>query len=1277
MLDDNGLGADLDVDGDPLTVSTTPVTAPSNGSLTLNADGSFTYTPNNNFTGSDSFVYELSDGQATDTATVTIAVAFVNDDPVATDDSFSGPEDNAINGNVLADNGNGADSDPEGAQLTASIVSQPSNGSLTLNSDGSFEYTPNENFNGDDSFTYRAQDGVGGSDEATVSLTIEAVNDAPVARDDSFSIDENVTLNGNVLDNNGSGSDSDVDGDPLTVVTTPTVAPSNGSLTLNADGSFEYVPNQNFNGIDTFSYDVSDGMAIDGGTVQISVASVNNPPVANDDSFSGTEDVAVTGNVLADNGNGPDSDTEGVQLSVTLLTQAANGEVDLDADGDFTYTPNQDFNGTDSFTYSVSDQAGGTDDATVNISLSPVNDAPVANDDSFSANFETQVSGDLLANNGAGVDSDVDGDPLTVNTTPETAPSNGSVTIDASGSFTYIPNAGFSGTDSFVYRLTDGNLSDTATVNITVGSATNTQPVAADDAFDVNEDDSRSGNVLSDNGNGADADSDGDALTVAILSGPANGTIDLMDDGGFSYTPNANFNGQDSFSYTLSDGNGGSDTGNASITVNPVNDQPTPQDDSFSVLSTRTLEGNVLDDNGNGADSDIDSANLTVTTTPVVAPANGTLELNADGSFSYEPNAGFSGNDSFVYTLNDGDGASSTATVSITVFGGSNQAPVAQDDAFEGYQDEVITGNVLMDNGSGADADPNGSRLSVSGPVTAPTNGTVQIDSSGQFTYTPNDDFFGTDSFTYEISDGALTDVGTVDLTILQVGGVPVAQPDNFWMLLNTTLSGDVTADNGSGPDEDPDRKGLTVELSRRGGVRNGSLTLNDDGTFEYTPNQNFFGLDRFSYLITDASGDVHFTTAFFTIQETNDAPVAADDTFEGNEDEAVMGNVLDDNGAGADSDPEGARLNVSVTTEPANGTLTLEPNGDFSYVPYANFNGEDSFTYELSDLIDGTDSAVATITVAAVNDAPTAQDDFFATALNTPVSGNVLADNGSGADADAEGQRLSVDTTPTVAPANGTVELLEGGSFTYTPNDGYSGPDQFSYTTTDGVGGSSTATVFIVVEAGSATAPQVVGVTQNPTSNVFDRIEEVAIRFDASVENSLDASDLVVVGPGGQTVDTSSATVQWDASTNTATWDLSGSQFELGRYTIQLASANITDAAGRELDGDADGSAGGDFTDEILLTFAGDADLNLEVNFLDFLALARSFGQLNATWQQGDFNGNGEVQFIDFLVLANNFGSIWSADGTPSGTPAPLGSSFLFFASNIDSVFALQDFME
>jgi VCBS repeat-containing protein len=266
------LGNDTDPDGDSLSAAL--VSGPAHGSLNLNANGGFTYTPDADFNGTDTFTYRASDGTAqSNPATVTITVTPVNDPPAATDDAYSTAEDTPRTvpaPGVLAN-----DTDLDSSTLTAAVVTGPGHGTLTLNADGSFTYTPDADFNGTDPFTYRASDGTAQSSPATVTITVTASSDAPVAADDAYTAAEDTPLT--VAAPGVLANDSDPDNNPLSAVLVS--GPSHGTLTLNPDGAFTYTPATNHTGSDSFTYQASDGtLSSELATVTLTVTAANDPP---------------------------------------------------------------------------------------------------------------------------------------------------------------------------------------------------------------------------------------------------------------------------------------------------------------------------------------------------------------------------------------------------------------------------------------------------------------------------------------------------------------------------------------------------------------------------------------------------------------------------------------------------------------------------------------------------------------------------------------------------------------------------------------------------------------------------------------------------------------------------------------------------------------------------------------------------------------------------------------------------------------------------------------
>jgi Ca2+-binding RTX toxin-like protein len=326
-----------------------------------------------------------------------------------------------------------------------------------------------------------------------------------------------------------------------------------------------------------------------------------------------------------------------------------------------------------------------------------INLDPTARDDDFTGVEETDITGNLLADNGFGVDFDRNGDVVTVVAGTFNTQYNGVITISADGSFTYMPADSFHGVDTFNYLLQDGRGGfATATASFTIASV-NDAPVAIDDDVIGVEDGQTFTSVLVDNGYGADTDPDGDPLSVVagIFTTLHGGVVVLLADGNFTYTPAANYNGPDSFDYTLLDGEGGQDTATVHINVLPTNDAPVAMNDDFTGVMNTNTTGNVLLDNGYGVDTDMDGDVLGVVADTQSTINNAFVLIFATGDFIYTPAVNFVGVDSFQYTLDDGQGGQSSATVFVNVTGNPGQVIVGtegNDTLTGGQYNDSITG---------------------------------------------------------------------------------------------------------------------------------------------------------------------------------------------------------------------------------------------------------------------------------------------------------------------------------------------------------------------------------------------------------------------------------------------------------------------------------------------------------------------------------------------------------------------------------------------------------
>ena len=986
------LANDSDPDGDELEIES--VQQPDHGAVE-NRSTRLVYLPDENFNGEDSFAYQCADGNGgTSSALVTITVRRVNDEPLAQDDSAATDEDGLVAIAVLEN-----DLDPDGDFLTIESATDPSNGSLLLSETG-ITYVPESGFNGIDTFEYTVSDSNGGRSTAEVTVSVAAVNDPPVASPDSVFTEEDIEVAIQPL-----GNDSDPDGDPLVIQSVS--QPEHGSVT--GDGTeLSYTPDPDFNGIDTFNYTISDG---NGRTataiVTVAVDDVNDPPVAQDDSAATAEETPVAIAVLQN-----DTDPDGDTLAVQSLTQPANGEAALSG-SELVYSPGEGFSGIDTFTYTIEDGQGGTSSATVSVAVAAVNDAPIAVDDEETTDEDTPVLVDVRVN-----DSDPDGDTLSIQSL--TQPANGSATIN-DGSISYEPNPGFNGEDAFTYTLTDGNgRTDEATVTILV-SAVNDAPIAQDDTASTDEDQPVRVAVL-----GNDSDPDGDSLSIADVGSPANGTASI-EEGELIYRPKLGFEGLDTFTYELSDGQGGADSATVTVFVAPRNDPPLAVDDTYTTVEDETVSIEVLSN-----DSDPDNDSLVVQS--VTQPAHGAV-IPSGSSIVFTPDRSFSGEDTFTYTVSDGNGSTAQATVVVTVLS-SNDAPIAQDDADATSEDVEVRIDVLAN-----DTDEDGNALTIES-VTQPSGGNV-TNLGSELVYEPSPGFSGVDTFTYTVSDGnGLTDVARVTISVTAANDVPVAQDDSAATAEGMMVEIPVVAN-----DRDPDGDFLLVESFTQ--PENGTV-LNSRTGVSYIPDSGFQGNDSFEYTVADGNGGTDTATVTIAVAGVNDVPIAQDDSAITDEGLPVQIPVLLN-----DSDPDGDELMIESVTEAENGSLLIA-GSQVEYQPIPGFDGLETFTYTVADGNGGTATATVFIAVAAVNDAPVAQNDSASTDQNIPITIRVLEND---SDPDGDALRIAAVTQPSSGTLTNTGTVL-----IYEPDTGFTGNDSFTYTVTDENGEIAEASVTIGV---------------------------------------------------------------------------------------------------------------------------------------------------------------------------------------------------------------------
>nr|WP_315858820.1 Ig-like domain-containing protein [Escherichia coli] len=1030
------------------------------GKLTINADGSYTFVPVADWNGTvPTVTYRVVDGRTNGatTAQLKITVTPVKD---AFDDSLTTHAGTPVTIDVFANdkfsNGDKAiTGKTNGAYGTVSI------------SNGQVVYTPTSGYVGTDTFTYTVTSG-GKTETATVTLTL--VNDAPqvgLAKTGSTAEDTTLTNGENLL----TGA-SDLNGDALTVKSftvgnttwaagqTATLA-GYGALTLNADGSYTFVPVADWNGnVPQVTYTITDGRTNGDvtSTLDISVTPVQD--AFNDSQTGHGRDPLVID--VFNNDSFANSDK-----AITATTNGAHGTVTV-SNGKVVYTLNDGYVGTDSFTYTVT-SGGKTETANVTVTLT--NGAPTGVVGKTASTAEDQTLTSTALQNLLNGASDPDGDTLkvsafTVGATTwaagqtATLAGYGALTINADGSYTFVPVADWNGSvPQVTYEVTDGrdNGVQTAALDITVTPVQD----AHDDSRTAHAGAPVTVDVLTNDGF-----TNGDKAITGVTDG-AHGTVSISN-GQVVYTPTSGYVGNDSFTYTVTSG-GIEETATVYLTL--TNSAPTlPHWTAINGEDSPIGIPGLLLDTSSDADGDtmtVTDFTVNGTTWQAGETANlagyGSLTITSDGSVTFIPVADWNGNVPVVtYTATDGrDNGSVTSTLTIQY----NAIPDAVDDNATTHAGMAKVIDVLAN-----DRFSNSDKAVTA--VTQGNNGSVAIE-NGKVRYTPNAGFNGTDSFTYTVTSGGVTETATVNVTIANIA--PVAHDDFTWTAEDTTLTRSAaTGLLANDSDDDNDALAITqfstgTQIYAAGQTATlagmGDLTINADGSYTFVPVADWNGaVQPILYQVSDGNGGFSVATLLLTVNPIADA---VNDSVSTHADVPVVIDALD-NDSFSNSDQT-----ITGVTAAAHGTVTIE-NNTLVYRPNAGYVGSDTFDYTVTS---GGKTETATVTVDVTNVAPrltsvptisTPED----TTLNSTAAQNLLT-NAHDDDGDAlavteftvGGTRYLAGDTATLA-GYGDLTIRADGSFTFVPVADWNGvPPAATYTISDGKdGGVSTATLAFSV---------------------------------------------------------------------------------------------------------------------------------------------------------------------------------------------------------------------
>jgi len=1025
-----------------LTVSPVVVRNGSNGTAVINGDGTVTYTPNDpNFTGKDTVIVNICDGNACRPDTIFVTVTGV------ANESASTSKDTPVVVDVTDNDSMGGDT-----PVIGTVVDQ-GNGTVTDNGNGTVTYTPNNGFTGKDTIIVTVCNASNVCANDTIFISVMDINN------ESVSTDKGTPVTTPVITSNDAPNDGTLTVNGVVKNGNNGTAVINGNGTANA--TVTYTPNDpNFTGKDTVIVNICDGNACRPDTIFVTVTGVSN------ESTSTSKDTPVVVDVTDNDSMGGDTPVIG-----TIVDQG-NGTVTDNGNGTITYTPNNGFTGKDTIIVTVCNASNVCANDTIFISVMDINNESVSTDKGTPVTTPVITSNDA-PNNGT----------LTVNGVVKNG-NNGTAVINGNGTanatVTYTPNdPNFTGKDTVIVNICDGNACRPDTIFVTVTGVANESTSTSKDTpviVDVTNNDSmgsdtpvigtvvdQGNGTVTNNGNGTitytpnngftgkdtiivtvcnasnvcandtifisvmdinnesvstdkgtpvttpvitsnDAPNNG-TLTVSpvVVRNGSNGTAVINGDGTVTYTPNdPNFTGKDTVIVNICDGNAcRPDT--IFVTVTGVSNE------SASTSKDTPVVVDVTDNDSMGGDTPVIGT--------IVDQGNGTVTNNGNGTITYTPNNGFTGKDTIIVTVCNASNVCANDTVFISVMDINNES--VSTDKGTPVTTPVITSNDAPNNGT----------LTVSPVVVRNgSNGTAVVNGNGTVTYTPNDpNFTGKDTVIVNICDGNACRPDTIFVTVTGINNENGVTKEGTPIVIN------VTGNDSMG--DDVPLIGSVINTGSNGtGVKNPG-----DTSLTYTPNPGFYGNDTIVVTVCNAVNVCVNDTIFIHVVAD---PVISNETESTNEDTPVIIDVTSNDNA-----PDGGTIKIGgVISGPNHGTVTDNGDGSITYTPDPDYNGRDTIIVSVCNNSINCINDTIFVTVNPVNDPPVAHGDTATTYEETPVVINV-----TGNDTDVDGNIDPASVTILTAPDNGTatVDPLTG-AITYTPNAGFVGNDTLTYSICD-----------------------------------------------------------------------------------------------------------------------------------------------------------------------------------------------------------------------------------
>ncbi len=856
----------------------------------------------------------------------------------------------------------------DAAGLHVTPIATADHGNVTINADGTYTYQSNSHYVGTDTIKFTATDGSGVVHTNYSTVTVTDALTQTETNPSSVTTHQAVT---------GSWSTTDAAG----LTETPTAVAANGDVTVNADGTYTYQSHSGFVGADTITFQTTDASGVvHTNTAQVTVADAL---TQSETGGAGTAQAHITGSCGA---------TDAAGLTETPTASAANGDVTVNADGTYTYQSHSGFVGADTITFQTTDASGVVHTNTAQVTVADHASIHAGN---ATGSLATSYGGTLTVHDSAG-------ESLS---TTASSDHGGTVNISADGhSYSYTAASGFVGSDTIHFTTTDASgVVHTATAAVTVSDA------ISETASNATATAQTSSQILTGHV---------DVTDSAGLSYNATGTsqsgaqVSVSADGSYSYTAAAGFVGTDTVTFSATDTHGVVQAATATITVSDVitDTAGDTAGDNVSVIT-----GTFISSDAGG----LDSASTLATNTVATADSGATVNVDANGHYSYTAVAGFVGTDTITFETTDSSGVVGTATATVIVT-----------DASAGAGVDVLSSVAVNAKGSLSTSftglfsahDSLGESITSIGTA---GHGTVSLDGNGHYAYTAAAGFVGTDTLTFTSTnaDGVVT-TATAFVTVSDTlsdtatGGTSTAQH---------AITGSVTVTESA-----------DLSFTTHASAGHGTVSLGTNGSYTYVSNSGFVGTDTVTFTTTDAHGVIATATS----------QIVVTDSLSSSADNATGSLASGFTGTYAISDT--ASLSSTTSGTAGHGTVSVDGSGHYAYTAASGFVGTDTVTFVTTNAEGDHATTTAHVTVS---DTLTESATGGTAVGQNPITGTVTVSDSAG-----------LATSTGASAAHGAVTFGTNGAFTYESNSGFVGTDTVTFTTTDSHGVIAAATAAMVI---------------------------------------------------------------------------------------------------------------------------------------------------------------------------------------------------------------------